>query len=346
MRFLLLTACLFAISAAVFAQSDRGTITGTISDPAGAVVPNAPIEAKNVETGAVYQAATSSTGNYTLPQVPTGTYELTITVAGFKKFVRQNIVVPVAQTVRIDIPLEVGTSSDSVTITAEAPMLKTESGEMAHNVESGKLDNLPVLGIGTAAGSTGLRNAYSVLQVIPGSSWTPDSNVRINGMPSNTQALRIEGQESGSGIWTTQSWIQPGVDAIQEFAVQTSNYAAEFGQAGGGVFNITMKSGTNQYHGTGYDYFVNEALNAGVPFTNNGNGQLLRPRQRRNDYGFTVGGPVWLPKIYNGHDKTFFFFNFEQFRETVITNQIPVTVPTLAMRGGDFSGALTGRTLG
>ena len=104
---------------------------------------------------------------------------------------------------------------------------------------------------------------------------------------------------------STPSTTEPSVEAVQEVAVQTSNYAAEFGQAGGGLFNFTMKSGTNQFHGSGYDYFVNEALNAGTPFTNDGNGHLLRPRQRRNDYGFSVGGPVWIPKVYNGHDKTF-----------------------------------------
>src|SRR6266700_7199692 len=111
---------------------------------------------------------------------------------------------------------------------------------------------------------------------------------------------------------------QPSVDSIQEFAIQTSNYAAEFGQAGGAVFIATMKSGTDQFHGTGYDYFVNEALNAASPFTN------VKPRARRNDYGFTFGGPVEIPKIYNGRNKTFFFYNFEQFRENTIVNNVPL----------------------
>ena len=160
-------------------------------------------------------------------------------------------------------------------------------------------------------------------------------------MPSNTQAMRIEGQDSTNGLIYTQSMTQPSVDAIQEFAVQTSNYAAEYGQVGRRLFNVTMKSGTNTFHGSGYEYFVNEALNAGTPFTNDGNGHLLRTRQRRNDYGFTLGGPVEIPKVYNGHDKTFFFFNFEQFRETVINSTTPITVPTLHIASGDFSQALT-----
>jgi hypothetical protein len=334
------------MAAGLFGQSDRGTITGTVSDPAGAVVPGAPVQAKNADTGAIYDAAGSGTGNYTLAQLPAGTYELTVTVSGFKRFIRQNIVVPVAQTVRIDVALEVGQASDAVTITAEASMLKTESGELSDNVQTEHLDDLPVLQIGADAGTTGLRNEYSALQLIPGTSWTADSSVRVNGMPSNTQSFRIDGQESSSGIWTTQSWAQPGVDAVQEIAIQTSNFAAEFGRAGGGVFNLTMKSGTNQFHGSGYDYFVNEALNAGIPFTNNGNGGLLRPRDRANDYGGSFGGPVWIPKVYNGHDKTFFFVNFEQFRQTIITTNVPNTVPTAAMRAGNFSSFLTGRQLG
>ncbi len=118
------------------------------------------------------------------------------------------------------------------------------------------------------------------------------------------------------------------------------------GQAGGGVFNTTMKSGTNQYHGSAYDYFANEAFNAGQPFTDNGKGSLLRPRSRKHDYGFTLGGPVWIPKLFNGRDKTFFFFNFEQFRETQIINNSFKTVPTAQMHQGDMSQFLTGKTIG
>ena len=140
------------------------------------------------------------------------------------------------------------------------------------------------------------------------------------------------------------------MDAIQEVAIQTSNFAAEYGQAGGGYFNYTMKSGTNQLHGSAYDYFVNEALNAGAPFTDAGAstplkaGQHVRNPLRQNDYGFTLGGPIVIPKLYNGHDKSFFFFNFEQFRQSAsISNTIGI-VPTAAQRGGDFSAAInTGR---
>jgi hypothetical protein len=348
------SACLLGVTLAIYAQSDRGTITGTVSDPAGAVLANAAVEVRNTETGALYQVGTSGTGNYVV-QVPTGTYQVSVTAPGFKQYVRPNIVVPVEQTLRIDVPLEVGAATESVTVNEAAPLLKTESGELAQNVAAETLDSLPILGIGNAnVGATGIRSVYSVTTMLPGNTWLPDNSIRINGLEGNSAALRVEGQEAtatgasgpnGTGMAYT-STNEPSVEAVQEVAVQTSNYAAEFGQAGGGLFNFTMKSGTNQYHGTGYDYYVNEFLNAGTPFTNNGNGQLIRPRQRRNDYGFNVGGPLSIPKLYNGHDKTFFFINWEQFREKDLINNLPLTVPIEAYRQGNFEQALTGRNLG
>jgi len=320
--------CLFyAISA--FAQSDRGTITGTISDPGGAVIPNVPVEAKNIQTSAVYTAASSGTGNYTLAELPTGTYQVSVTAPGFKKFVQENVLVPVAQTVRIDATLEVGAANESVTVTAEAALLKTESGELSHNVTTSNLNDLPVLTIGGSA--TGLRNPYAALALIPGTYFVQDSAIRVNGMPRNTESLKIEGQESSTGLWFTQSWTQPSVDAIQEVGVQTSNFAAELGQVGGGVFNTTMKSGTNQYHGSAYEYFVNEALNSSQPFLN------VKNRVRQNDYGFTIGGPVRIPKLYNGTNKTFFFFAFEQYRNNPIVSTGVTTMPTAAFQSGNFS---------
>jgi hypothetical protein len=344
MRSLMLIGC-FGIALSALAQSDRGTITGTVSDPSGAVVANAPISAKQLETGATFQAGTSATGNYTLSQLPTGTYELTVSQPGFKRFVRQNLQLPVAQTLRIDVILEVGANTESVTVTEAAPLLKTESGELSHNVTTDSMNNLPVMGIGAAASGAGIRNPYAVLQLLPGADWRPDTSIRMNGMPSNTEAMRIEGQDSTNGLIYTQSMTQPSVDAIQEFAVETSNFAPEFGQVGGGYFNVTMRSGTNTYHGSAYEYFVNEALNAGTPFTNDGKGHLVRNRQRRNDFGFTFGGPVRIPKVFNGRDRLFFFFNFEQYRETVINSTTPITVPTTKYRNGDFTQALTNKNL-
>jgi hypothetical protein len=343
MRVFAIFVCCFLLVVCAFAQSDRGTITGTVSDPAGAVVANAPIQAKNVETGVVYEGATSTTGNYTLVQLPAGSYQVSVTVPGFKKYTRSGLTVQVAQTLRIDVTLEVGATSDSVTVSEAATLLKTESGELSHNVDAKSLDELPILGIGgTLSGSAGIRNPYSVVQLIPGTTFIPNSLVRINGTPGNSQSFRIEGQDaSNTGTPGVPAQTQPGVDAIQEVAVQTSNFAAEYGQVGGGVFNVTMKSGTNQFHGSAYDYFVNEVFNAGNPFTNNPAGNP-RARARRNDYGFTAGGPVWIPKVYNGKDKTFFFFSWEQYRETTEINNQFQTIPIAAYRAGDFTCAIPG----
>jgi hypothetical protein len=334
---------------AVLAQSDRGTITGTLSDPAGAVVASASVEARNEETGLNYQAATTPTGNYTIVQLPVGVYEVSVAVPGFKKYVRKGITVEVAATLRIDIALEVGGSTESITVQADAPLLRTESGDISHSVTSKTMDDLPILGIGAGqAGSAGIRNPYAMVQLVPGTTWIANASVRVNGAPSNTQSFRIEGQDaSNTGTPGVPAQTQPSVDAIQEVAIQTSNYAAEYGQVGGGMFNVTMRSGTNQFHGSAYEHFVNEIFNAGQPFTDAPAGTSNpRARSRRNDYGFTIGGPVWIPKVYNGHDRTFFFFNFEQYREKVAINNQLETVPTAAYRLGDFSAAEIGKPIG
>jgi hypothetical protein len=339
MRFVVPAVCLLTCVSTVLAQSDRSQITGTVSDPAGAVVGNAPVQAKNVNTGLEYQTVSTTTGNYTLNELPVGRYEMTVTVPGFKKYVRQGLDVLAAQTYRIDISLEVGATSDSVTVTENTPLLKTESGELGHSVTGQALNSLPVLGIGSGfAGNSGIRSALAVTQLIPGSTYVGDNVVRVNGTPANTETVRVEGQDSTNYTWLAAvSQNQPSVDSIQEFAVQTSNFAAEYGKAGGGVFLVTMKSGSNAFHGTAYDYNVNEIYNANTALQG-----TARPRARRNDYGFTTGGPVWIPKVYDGHNKSFFFFNFEQFREKVGLSA-PITVPTAAYRVGDFSTALTSR---
>ena len=184
----------------------------------------------------------------------------------------------VAGTLRIDAVLEVGTATESVTVTEVVPQLKTEGGEVSQNVSTDTLNDLPILtlvgaaaGIGSANSLGNIRNPLASVQLLPGARITTDTIMRINGMPSNSQSINIEGQDATNGFFKQQNQInQAGVEAIQEVAIQTSNFAAEYGQAGGGYFNYTMKSGTNQLHGSGYDYFVNEALNAGLPFTDTG----------------------------------------------------------------------------
>ncbi len=351
-RSLILLACLFWVALAAYGQN--GSITGTIIDPSGAAVVTGSIDAKNVATGAVFHSGASNTGNYVIA-VPAGTYELTVDAPGFKKFVRSNLEVQTATQTRLDVTLAVGAASETVTVTEQTPLLKTESGEMSHVVDTNQVNQLPLITIGAG---TGIRDPLQQIALLPGASYAFGGaqvfgqTVVVNGMPVNSQTIRIEGQDSTGNIWkVSQQNSQAGLDAIQEVAIQTSNFAAEYGQAAGGYFNYTMKSGTNSFHGSGFDYIVNEAFNAGLPFTdrcaNDGayctssdTRQHVRNRLRRTDYGFTLGGPIRIPKIYDGTNKSFFFVNFEQYRTATTTSNQLITVPTTAYRSGDFSAAL------
>ncbi len=338
---------LLLVVSAALAQTDRGTITGTVLDPAGAVVPSAKVEVKNTETSSSYTASSTNTGNFTLASLPAGTYELTVVAAGFKKFVRPGIQVQVAETVRADANLEVGANTDTVTVNAEAPLLKTESGEMSHQIDYSHADDLPIFTMGAVTGLGNIRDPLAVINLLPGAAQSTDYSLRINGMPSNSQAVRVEGQDATDGLWRQVNQInQQSADAIQEVSIQTSNFSAEYGQAGGGYINYTMKSGTNQFHGSAYDYFQNEFMNAGLPFTQQpcysgapGCTDHIKNDLRRQDYGFTLGGPIKIPKLYNGRDKTFFFFNFEQFRQSTVTSSGQATGPTTAYTQGNFAGA-------
>lgn len=339
--------CCLLVALGALAQSDRGTITGTVIDPASAVVPGAKISARNVDNGSVFEATTTDTGDYTLTSLPAGKYTVSVEAAGFKKLTRENIQVEVAQTTRVDLAVQVGAASETVTVTAEAPLLRTENAEQSMNVSGEKVNDLPLnFGGGGSAGG-GIRNWLSFMYLAPGVSGTnansPGNNV-VNGIPSGTYGnfkVYLEGQDATSvndASWTS-TVSAAGVETIGEFSIQTSNFSAEFGQVAGGLFNFTTKSGTNQLHGSAYEYWANEAMDAAHPFSH------VLDRDRKNDYGFTVGGPVWLPKLYNGKNKTFFFFNLEEFGNNQLSNGAYGTVPTNAYRNGDFSAALTGKTL-
>ncbi|HEY1759178.1 MAG TPA: carboxypeptidase-like regulatory domain-containing protein [Bryobacteraceae bacterium] len=353
-----LALCSLFIGVLAFGQVGNGTITGTVTDQAGAVIPGAMVQVKNAETGSTFSGITTSTGNYTITDLGVGTYTITVSDKGFKTYTHTNLQVGAAQILREDVPLQVGNATESVTVTAESTMLKTETGELASNVTIGDLDELPLIGVGTVnSGTSGYRNPYNSLLTLPGvSGYSPSGQFTVNGLGGSlTETMRVEGQDSTSRLFGTYDYTQmaqPSVDAVQEIAYQTSNYSPEYGQAGSVVINMTMKSGTNQYHGSAYDYFVNEDLNAGQPFTKSGgcivgptgeacstkggNGSKFRPRGRRNDFGGTMGGPIVIPKIYNGHNKTFWFFNYEEFLETNLYG-FTDTVPTLNYRNGNFS---------
>ena len=341
-----LIAVLLLSASISFGQTALATITGTISDATGAVVANAPVSLKNLDNGQVYTAASSETGNFTVSQLPIGDYDLTVKVSGFKTYTHTKFHLAAAQIMREDVSLQVGANTESVTVSAESSLLKTESSELVSNTTLSELNNLPVLQVG--ATNDGVRDLFSASKLQAGvqyqNSGAFSAVVRtvINGTPSNTLQTRLDGatmNPTSTRLGGATMETQPSVDAIQEIAIQTSNFAAEFGTSGGAMVNLVTKSGTNQFHGSLYDYAVNEILNAGTPYTvlPGSPNEHVRNPVKQHDYGVTFGGPVRIPKVYDGTNKTFFFFSFEQFRVNTINNTLPATVPIASYRNGDFS---------
>ncbi|MEO5923928.1 MAG: TonB-dependent receptor [Bryobacteraceae bacterium] len=322
--------CVLLCLSALFswAQTGLATLTGTVTDQTGAVMADVTVQATQVATGTTLEAATSATGNYTITPLRPGDYEVTVERAGFKTYKRAGITLAAAQILRLDVQLEVGATTDSVTVTAEATLLQTDTGTLVKNITVANIRNLPLLPVGTF-----VRDPFAIGNILPGVIQNFVAT-RVNGQGQNTIQYRLDGeilgQVSFAGITTR---TQPSPDAVEEVAVQTSNISAEFGSASGAVFNVSIKSGTNKFHGTVYDYAVNEILNSGDPANH------LKNRVRRHDYGFNIGGPVKIPGVYDGTNKTFFFFNWEQYRDTQrqTTFTFP-TVPTDAYRKGNFSG--------
>jgi hypothetical protein len=327
------------------AQTDRGTITGTITDPAHAVVPGAAIHAKDTGTGAEYDTVTTTTGNYTLASLIAGTYDLTITAPGFEKYIQHGIGVEVVQVLRVDITLKVGASTESVTVQADASLLRTESAELNDNLSTVRVDALPNT-------TTNVRDPFEFLGIMPGvtggvTAPAGSASIRVNGSPATAYRVLLDGNDITNANEDPSHTLeqQPAVEALQEFTLQASNYSAEFGQVTGGLFNFTTKSGTNGIHGVAFTFVRNEDLNAGQAYTIRNGVDHLAPVVRQKNYGGAIGGPVVIPKVYNGRNKTFFFANLELYRNFGVTDDY-VTMPTTAMRGGDFSQALVQKTLG
>ncbi len=342
-------AAIFVLSAsASFGQTALATVTGTITDASGAVVANAPVVVKNIENGQEYRTASTDSGNYTISQLPIGDYTLTVTSSGFKTYTHTNFHLAAQQTMREDIPLQVGQAAESVTVSAESSLLQTESSEIAGNFTVKQLDDLPLLTVG--ATNDGVRDYFAASRLLPGVQYCDSATCPgggsgnaitvtvINGTPNNSLTTRLDGatmNPTSSRLGGATMETQSSSEAVQEVNILTSSFAPEFGAGGGAVVNVVTKSGTNTFHGTVYDYLVNTALNAAQPYTG------LKNAIHQNDYGLTFGGPVYLPKIYNGHNKTFFFFNFEEYYQNLINDTTPDTVPTAAYRAGNFSSLIT-----
>jgi hypothetical protein len=330
-RFFILAISCLLFTLAAFAQSDRGIISGTVTDPSGGAVAGAKVEVRNLDNGNIFNATTTSVGTFSIPSVPAGKYTVTVSSAGFKTAKEIGVDVLLDQTSKIDVPLEIGQTSDTVSVAASVELLKTDNAELSMNVSGEKLNDLPInFGGGGAAGG-GIRNWLSFTYLAPGVAGT-SANSEINGLPGSNFKVYLEGQDSTSfndTAWTS-TVAAASVEAVTQFAVQSSNFSAEYGQAMGAFYNFTTKSGTNQLHGSLYELWANEALDA-AQFNH------LLYRDRKNDYGFTVGGPVWIPKLYDGRNHTFFFFNLERFGNNQLSNAQIGTLPTAANRTGDFS---------
>lgn len=329
------------------AQSDRGAIAGTVMDSSGGVIADATVTATGADTGAVYKTTTTSTGAYHISDMQVGTYNISISSAGFKSTKQTNVLVQVNSTSSLDITLQPGDVNETVTVLADLPTLQTETSDIGTVVDKKQIMELPL-----ALGGQGVLRAPEAFVFLTPGTTGPGSNdsssgvfeAKLGGGQNFGNEIILDGAsaaraDSGSAFDQTA----PSVEALDEFKVTTSTVPAEFGRTSGGVESFTTRSGTNTYHGTAYDIFRNEDLNANSWF-NNLRGKP-RDLDRKNDYGGTFGGPVWIPKLYNGHDKTFFFFSWEQYRQTQ-GSTIVSTVPTAAERQGDFSSLLTTNVVG
>ena len=227
MRNVLVAILAILVVSAAYAQTDRGTITGTVADPTGAVVPEANVQVTNTETGAQYQTLTTATGNYTLASLVAGNYNLTVAVNGFKKFIQEGIQVAVAQTARVDLVLQVGSASDAVTITADAPLIKTENAEQSFYIVDDRIDKLPLPPLY-------VRNPLNWAGFVPGvvgntNGPAGSSTIKVNGSPATSYKVMVDGQDITSSIDPSHTLEQqPGVEMMEEFTLQSSNFAAEF----------------------------------------------------------------------------------------------------------------------
>ena len=335
----LLFAAMLLLSSEVYAQLDRGTITGTVTDTSGAVIPAAQITIRNTATNATYQTVTTGAGDYTGLNLPAGRYEVTVQSPGLRKLVRTDVVVNVSEVVRVDAVLEVGRSQETVTVLASAETLHTDSAVTGQVLQNREVNELPL-----NFGSGGRDAENFAIQLAPGVSGTA-SGTEINGTPQFSKEVLLDGATATgyrSGDFYQQS---PSPEALQEFKVETSGMSAEYGRTSGGLYNFVMKSGTNQVHGSLLFEFRNEDLDANT-FLGNANG-LPTPRDRQLDGGGSFGGPVYIPKVYNGKDKTFFYFALERFYTAAGgASTANETVPPPSWYTGDISNLLTSQLVG
>ncbi|HEY2930860.1 MAG TPA: TonB-dependent receptor [Acidobacteriota bacterium] len=329
---------LFLIAGSAMAQLDRGTISGSVADPSGSPMPNVTITVVNKATNGTYTTETNAQGQYNVPNLPIGEYLIKYESPGFKVLVRDNLQLSVSQVMGIDVRLDIGSPADVVSVTAQAPLLQTETPEVGTTVNRSDIFSLP---LSFAGGRSPEAFAYKLTPGVEGNTWTS----RINGSPAFSKEVLLDGASVTTYLAGHFGESSVSMEALEEFKIQTSGLSSEYGRTGGGVFNFVMRSGQNKLHGSLFGQLRNEALNANS-FANNAAGRP-RARERRFNYGGSFGGPVVLPKIYNGRDKTFFFISAEKYQERQLAFGTPNrTVPQLEMYEGNLSRLLTTTVVG
>lgn len=321
------------VSTVANSQTFYGSVVGTVTDASASAVPGANVAVINIGTNERRTAATEDNGGYQFLNLIPGQYRLEIEKPGFRRFVREPITVEVQSAVRIDVPMQIGDLNQLVEVTGQQPVLQTEDASLGQVVEARKVLEMPLNG----------RNVFSLVALVPGvvpggqSGTTPTGtnpfawgNYQIGGGQSNQSAAFIDGAPINA-VYSNLTALVPTQDAIQEFRVQTNNLGPEFGHLAGGAINLVTKSGTSQFHGSAYEFLRNRSLNANTFFNNRAGVQ--RPAFTQNQYGANLGGPIIK-------DKTFFFFAWEGFRLRQGASYT-YTVPTDAMRAGDFSNVRT-----
>lgn len=312
------------------AQVEQAGITGTVTDQSGAVVPGARVVVKNVRTGVEAATVTNAAGQYTVPYLPPGQYEVTAASKGFTNARVTDLRLTVGLTATLNLALQVGAVQNEVTVTATAVQLEQQTASLGAVVGSSQMMQLPLLG----------RNPYSLALLAPGvlPKGSAGAGPIINGGRSNTSEILMDGAETRNSTTNDINYTPP-LESVEEFKVITNSFSSEYGRSGGGVLTAATRSGTNELHGSLYEFLRNDKLNANS-WTSNRQG-LKKTAFRRNEFGFAVGGPVELPRLYHGRNRTFFFVNWEKTPQRS-PDDINATVPTTPERQGDFSQSVDG----
>jgi hypothetical protein len=324
---------IFSLTYLAFAQSERGTITGVVQDSSGAVIPGARVTVTNPQTNVTLDATTNQAGEYTVPSLEPGIYTVRVEKQGFRATEEKGLSVDAAANVRADVKLEVGASSQVVEVQASAISLQTEDAKNSVTLENKLVNDLPLEVSGT------VRTPFDLASLTPDAkNIGGDNGFSIGGGQAAAYGSSLDGVSTNTSRALSKSWVasnSPSVEAIDQFTVDTNGYKAEYGHAGGGNMYYASKSGTNQFHGSAYEFLRNNDLDANNWFSNRSG--IPNSIYKQNDFGATVGGPVWIPKVYHGKDKTFFFFSYEGFRNRTGANGTVFTIPTPEMYNGDFS---------